>query len=592
MPVAAIRILVSKSTLPPPPQPAVSSHQEPEPAAPAPIDIPRREPLPVVPARDLLVATILDAHSAKALQYEWRSVELTPHNWRGLLAEHKFDLLFVGPGGPLDLSSPQLRELVTGLRGRGIPSAFWNTQDPLGYDLHLATAKLFDVVFTVAEECVPRYQEDLGHDRVHLVPFGVQPRVYNPVSIGPRDRPLALLGSYSNGDQVGGDLLVQPALEVGLEILDEPGTDDGDRTWPDQFLAHYLGRLDHDQVPNAYKTYRGFLHLDDGSQSPSVCPRRVLELAASNTPIISTDVAAIERFLAQGFVRVTSPEEARASLRFFLQSEEYRARIAHLALRAVMRRHTTSHRVDAILEQVGLEVPGRGDGLPLVTAVAPSNRPELVERTIATAASQSYPRIEFLLVAHGYEPDESRLRDHAESLGLTDISFLTVDAQIPLGELLNRGFSLAMGDYVWKMDDDDFYAPEFLHDLIDTVSYTEAQIVGKAAHFAYLESQDMTIYRGASLEHRYVEQVHGATMVVSRSLADEVRFPEIPQGSDTRFQQAARSQGARIYGADRFNFVYVRTADPTRHTWQASDLRLLANSVYAFPGYSPDQVTL
>ena len=72
----------------------------------------------------------------------------------------------------------------------------------------------------------------------------------------------------------------------------------------------------------------------------------------------------------------------------------------------------------------------------------------------------------------------------------------------------------------------------------------------------------------------------------------EASFPAIPQGSDTGFQRAVLGAGARIYSADRFNFAYVRRADPSMHTWVVNDAQLLANGEFAFIGFPKEQVIL
>ena len=563
------------------------------------------------PARDLLVASLLDPFSQKAFEYEWCQIELTPGNWRTLLGEYPFDLLFVEslwqgkdgswrgsmatPRNPETGPTHELVEMVEAFRGKNIPTVFWNKEDPPNYDLYVRTAKLFDVVFTVAEECIALYQEDLGHDRVYTLPFSAQPKIHNPVSIGPRHRGVGFAGTYftkkhpARREQMAA--VLEPALQFGLDIFDRQATNDERYRWPESYRDHILGSLTYEEVLSAYKTYKVFLNVNSVPDSTSMCARRIFELAASGTPIVSGTSPAIARFFGDSIIQAGTPDEGAAALHFLLESEMYRARLAHQNLRSVMRRHTTSDRVETILKTIRL-----GDQVdrtpPLVSVVAPSNRPELVEHTIATVASQTYPRVELILMAHGYKPDEPLLREVAASHGLRHLTFLTVPSGVPLGELLNRAFQMARGEYLWKIDDDDFYGPEFLHDEVDAFKYTDCDIVGKAAHFVFLESANVTIHRNSSHEHSYVGLVHGGTMVISKSVAESVRFPEIPQGSDTGFLRSATAQGARIYAADRFNFIYVRHADSTRHTWSAPEARFLRAGQFAFHGYLPDQVTV
>ena len=466
-------------------------------------DFPDLEAPRVVPARSLLVASILDEFSVRGFEHEWSLVALTPRNWRAALADHSFDLLFVESvwsgqdrswagkmavlKDPASGPSEELISLVTEFRHNGVPTVFWNKEDPPNYELYINTANLFDYVFTVAEECIPRYLSDLDHDRVYVLPFAAQPKIHNPVSIGERKRDVAFAGTYfaqkhpARREQM--TTVLDPARSFGLEIFDRQASNLEKYRWPDRFVSHILGSLTYDQVLMAYKLYKVFVNVNSVPGSSSMCARRIFELSASNTPIVSGESPAIARFFEHDVTQVATELEAQAAYRLLLGGETYRARLAHRALRTVMQHHTTSHRVDEILMRVGLE-DGGTTATPLVTAVAPSIRPELVEQTIENVAHQSHTPIELLVVAHGYKPDEARLRNHAEAVGLEAISFLEVESAFPLGELLNRAFAVAGGQYIWKVDDDDLYGPEFLKDILAAFNYTDAVVVGKAAHYA------------------------------------------------------------------------------------------------------------
>ena len=47
-------------------------------------------------------------------------------------------------------------------RSRGIPTVFWNKEDPPHFDDFIGAAKEFDFVFTTDADCVPMYREALG----------------------------------------------------------------------------------------------------------------------------------------------------------------------------------------------------------------------------------------------------------------------------------------------------------------------------------------------------------------------------------------------------------------------------------------------
>ncbi len=109
------------------------------------------------------------------------------------------------------------------------------------------------------------------------------------------------------------------------------------------------------------------------------------------------------------------------------------------------------------------------------------------------------------------------------------------------------------------MDDDDLYGEHYLSDQLDALAYSGAEIVGKHAHYLYVASLDATLLRFAEREHRYTDFVMGPTIVATRGLAERVPFASVGRGEDTGFLRSAIDAGARVFSADRYNFVQVRS---------------------------------
>ncbi|WP_211878084.1 DUF3880 domain-containing protein [Pseudarthrobacter albicanus] len=145
---------------------------------------------------DLNVGVILDDFTRTAFSFEWNLLELRRELWRDQLGQNRIDFLFVesawnGNSGSwhgqlTGTSGPGIEfiRLMEWCRAHGIPTVFWNKEDPPHYDDFLPAAKLFDHVFTSDSDRIPDYVRDLGHDRVDTLPFAAQPAIHNPVRTG------------------------------------------------------------------------------------------------------------------------------------------------------------------------------------------------------------------------------------------------------------------------------------------------------------------------------------------------------------------------------------------------------------------------
>ena len=83
-----------------------------------------------------------------------------------------------------NLEDNPLLELLQYCRKIGIPTAFWNKEDPPHFDEFIGAAREFDFVFTSDADCIPLYREALGHDRIYELPFAAQPQTPQSVTRG------------------------------------------------------------------------------------------------------------------------------------------------------------------------------------------------------------------------------------------------------------------------------------------------------------------------------------------------------------------------------------------------------------------------
>ena len=570
----------------------------------------------------LRAAVILDDFSMLAWSHEFETVAVTPQGWREQLTATPVDLLLVesawhgnkaawqyqltGSQAP----SPALRELVEHCREIGIPSVFWNKEDPPHFEDFLETARLFDQVFTTDVTLLPRYREELDHDHVGVLPFAAQSAVHNPVrpKHGHQARDVAFAGMYfahkfpERREQMdlllGGALDASATMETGLEIFSRFLGDDERYQFPGALGERVVGSLSYDRMLSAYQAYKVFLNVNSVVTSPSMCARRIFEISASGTPVVSTPSPAIGEFFAPGEVPIAEDrEDAAHVVRALVRSPELRDRTVHLAQRRIWDRHTYTHRGRQVLDSVGLGdragasgLPGAA-GLPTVSVLAVTNRPTQIEHLLSQLGHQEGVQRQLIIVTHGFEGERSIVTRAAE-LGLDDISVRSAPSDWSLGHCLNSARERSDGEICSKMDDDDLYGPHYLHDLLQALTYSGADVVGKHAHYMHLTGSDVTLLRFPWQEHRFTDRIMGPTITAPREVFAEHPFADISRGEDSGFLEDVVAAGGRIYSADRFGFTQVRAGAGHGHAWSASDRELLASAGVVWTGRNDAHVMI
>ncbi|WP_426562373.1 glycosyltransferase family protein [Angustibacter sp. McL0619] len=544
----------------------------------------------------LVVATILDTFSELCLRYEWDQLTFGPDDWRQVLPQRRPDLLFVesawnGNDGRWRLHmtrdgrpSEELRALVSWCQTNGIPTVFWNKEDPPNYDVFIETAKLFDQVFTVDAERIPDYHRDLGHERVALLAFAAQPRIHNPVERGAgRVRELAFAGTYfaekhaERREQM--DYLLRPASELGLHIYSRLQSDDPRYRFPKDLVPFVVGSLDYDQMVGAYSSYKVFINVNSVTGSPTMCSRRLFELSAAQTAVVSAPAASVQPFFGDTIRVVQDADQARQEMTALVRHRELRDRVGLRAHRRVFDEHLYTHRVDDVLRAVGLQDAGgltRTTPRAPISAVVATNRPQQLENVMSFIGRQVHPDVQLVLVQHGFATADDELARLAHEHGVRDYVALEADAALTLGACMNLGVDAADGTFVAKMDDDNLYLEHYLSDLVRAFSFTDAEVVGKWAHLVHLEGSNATLLRFPHAEHRYTQLVQGGTILTRRETAARLRFEDLPRRVDTTFLDKVHAGGGTVFSADRFNFVSVRRPDPASHTWTIPEEQLLA----------------
>nr|WP_245575391.1 glycosyltransferase [Gulosibacter molinativorax] len=543
----------------------------------------------------------MDDFSLSAWSHEFETVELTPKWWRQQIEKTPIDLLFVesawhGNHGQWDFKltgsnapSPELRALVSYCNVQKIPTVFWNKEDPPHFDDFLDTARLFDAVFTSDANTLPEYREELEHDRIGVMSFAAAPAIHNPIRIPSvhQKRDVAFAGMYFAHKfperRAQMDMLLGAANDVsgrmnkGLEIYSRFEGGDARYQFPKPLNKRVRGGLTYQKMLTAYRLHKVFLNVNSVTDSPSMCARRVFEITASGTPVVSAPSVAIPQFFPQDEVPVVDgKQEAGWLLRALVNSPHMRDRMVHKAQRRIWGNHTYAHRATQVLKAAGIEFPKDAVDPKPVTVMVSTNRPYQVDHVLRTVADQVGVPVQLAMLTHNFSINAREFKSKARDLGLENVILTSATNDVTLGGCLNRLVQMSDGEIIAKFDDDDYYGKYYLLDSSNALRFTNADLIGKQAVYVYLAAQDAMVLRSSEREHRWTTFLAGPTFVGPASTYRAIPFPQATRGEDSQFLKDLTNRGGRAYSSDRFNFIQQRGKQA--HTWQVNDLEVLANS--------------
>jgi glycosyltransferase involved in cell wall biosynthesis len=231
---------------------------------------------------------------------------------------------------------------------------------------------------------------------------------------------------------------------------------------------------------------------------------------------------------------------------------------------------------------------------PSVSVVIATVRPNDLENILNQILKQTLPKFEVLLGLHDIELN-TKHKVLIKKLGArkVKVSHQKFAKSSTLGEILSTLCESATGEYISKIDDDDYYGPEHLRDLVDTALDTKAEVVGRAMNYVYLEPLSLTVRRyspnGIQAVELWSEWVCGGTILVKRDAAKAAGF--FGKGTtavDKYLLSHVTENGGKIYRTFGAGYIYRRSF--TAHTYVTNYSKYLNNANEQRVGIWPDPV--
>lgn len=256
-----------------------------------------------------------------------------------------------------------LRRLVESAKSKGIPTVFWNKEDSVHFGRFIDSAKLFDHVFTVDENCIPKYKAVMGESAsVHTLMFAVQPKFHFFDGFHFKHNRANFVGSYSHHihsqRRAWQDQMFHAATSTGLGLtaFDRNSTRKSDNyRYPVLPDMEVLPMLSYPYTAQVYKDYLVSLNVNTVDNSSTMFSRRLVEILACGGIAVTNPSLAVNKMFRDYCHVVHDVDEMQelfARLRYGPSADDL-AR-AEAGARYVAEHHTWHHRLEQIAKVIGL----------------------------------------------------------------------------------------------------------------------------------------------------------------------------------------------------------------------------------------------
>lgn len=247
---------------------------------------------------------------------------------------------------------------------RNIPTIFWNKEDPVHFRSFVAAAGRCDHIFTTDAGILPSYMSSAERTSatVSSLSFFAQPRLHNPL---PGDRAyentVAFAGTYY-GDrykQRSEELkqILMAASNYGLKIYDRQHLrPNSPYQFPEELQKYSFGSVPYSEMLEVYKSHPLHINVNSVENSPSMFSRRVVEIAASGSIVLSGRGRGIIETLGPNFPVMTSPDEWHRKLKELLSDDKSRLVLTWNQMRTIFRSHRADQAIALMLRTAGIVV--------------------------------------------------------------------------------------------------------------------------------------------------------------------------------------------------------------------------------------------
>lgn len=499
-------------------------------------------------SKELKIACIFDNFTMQCFEPEVDLITFTPDNWKAVFEFQRPHILMVesswkgnngtwkgkianNKGGNFN----DILEVIKWCKENNIPTVFWNKEDPVHYEVFIDVAQYFDYIFTTSIECVERYKNDLNRDNVDVLQFAAQPNIHNPIELlKGRENKICFAGSYYRHkyEERGEDTktLLNVSIPYGLDIYDR-NYNSGIESYkfPDKFQKYVRGVLEGNDIIKANKGYKVVLNLNTVKNSKTMFARRIFELLASNTPLISNSSPGINSTFNDIIVSSDNENILNKEIELLMNDKKYYDKKKLKGLREVYLKHTYEDRVIRIANKVGYSVSKKENKILVISRVSNQEEYYKIKRMYSI---QEYLHKDIIIIS------DNNCITHPENGIVSEVD------KVNLQEY----------DYITYMDPKDEYYKNYILDMNIATKYVITDIVGKQTIYKK-EKSELKILNDNN-EYSFTQNINLNSMMINLKSIQNLSIQNIFDlffDRNSEFNQVL--QKLNKFSIDRFNYI-------------------------------------
>lgn len=505
-----------------------------------PTDVP--DAFPKFINRSLRIAALLSDEMYSNLKYECLLINMNKSNiLKVFKKKHLPSFLLVESQC---FYQKNLKYIIQRFKSKNIPAVLWVTTPLDSVIRHKDILHLFKLVFSTDPCNIAALQELAHHKNVYYLPFGVQPRLYNPIATIDKSVFAAYLPPAANEST----FISHAAKCFNADIIDI------------------------NNLPSSFKKYYVVLFDSIEKYSPGdVYPLLYQLLACGVVNIIASYERGVQDAFTDRLLFVQSYDEAIGLLGKVYKDADYRERLSLLGQRFIFDRNTYTHRIDTIMNKLGYH--NLKQSKPGVSIVCCTHMESFMNNIFENYKRQTYYKKELIIVLNNPNMDKSLWEEKAQQFSCVRI--IQPKRHTSVGHCVNLAVRNACYEYIANFDHDDYYGPEYIHDSLNVFKYTDAGLIGKKTHYVYFEEGKTVALMLPGYEYKYVINIDGSSIVFKKEIFNKVHFID-QLYADIQFSLDCWNKDIKVYSCDKYNHVYLRAASKEHHAFKMSDDNLKA----------------